>query len=120
MELKEQAGDQDLFDVMNREKRKKKRMAKKAEKSSRKLEKPTDVFDFINAKLLKGKKGKSTHLFFEDFEKIMKLERSRPNYDKSYIRCEKFFENLIERSDQGFRPWLRFREYPRTEARNEE
>ncbi|ESP04471.1 hypothetical protein LOTGIDRAFT_170716 [Lottia gigantea] len=57
MELKEQAGDQDLFDVMKKTKKKK---VKKSGTGSSSLgirpTKSTDVFDFINKKL-RGKKG---------------------------------------------------------------
>ena len=59
MELKEQAGDKDLYDVM----KKKRKHQRKAEKStanpyvSKKSSEQINVFDFINKKL-KGKKGK--------------------------------------------------------------
>ena len=58
MELKERAGDKDLYDVM----KKKRKRQYKAEKSmakqyvAKKSSEQTNVFDFINKKL-KGKKG---------------------------------------------------------------
>ena len=58
MELKEQAGDKDLYDVMKKKRKRQckteKSMAKQyvAKKSSEQI----NVFDFINKKL-KGKKG---------------------------------------------------------------
>ena len=60
MELKEQAGDKDLYDVM----KKKRKQQRKTEKSmakeyvAKKSSGQINVFDFINKKL-KGKKGMS-------------------------------------------------------------
>ena len=63
MELKEQAGDKDLYDVMKKkqkhQRKSEKSMAKQhtVKKSSGKI----NVFDFINKKL-KGKKGENVNL----------------------------------------------------------
>lgn len=56
MELKELAGEQDLFDVMKRLEKKKKQQEKKEAKKSQKPKEKINVFDFINKKL-GGKKG---------------------------------------------------------------
>ncbi|XP_071097176.1 zinc finger CCCH-type with G patch domain-containing protein-like [Haliotis cracherodii] len=57
MELKEIAGDQDLFDALKKLKRKKRKEEKKAAAGTPVVrETPPNVFDFINKKL-RGKKG---------------------------------------------------------------
>ncbi|KAK2189070.1 hypothetical protein NP493_115g02039 [Ridgeia piscesae] len=56
MELKTRAGDQDLYDVMKKEKRRKKRDAKHtAPGTTKQTPKPKNVFDFINKKLSRKK-----------------------------------------------------------------
>ena len=59
MELKELAGDRDVFDVLKQQKKgKNKRQISKHNKDGLKPKKaPTDVFEFINKKLC-GKKGR--------------------------------------------------------------
>ena len=59
MELKAIAGDQDLYDVMKKEKKKRRRRdARHTEAGpTKQTAKPKNVFDFINKKLSK-KKGK--------------------------------------------------------------
>ena len=72
MELKERAGDKDLYDVM----KKKRKNQCKAEKSmtkqyvARKSSEQINVFDFINKKL-KGKKG--MYIFIEVHRMFPKL-----------------------------------------------
>ncbi|KAL8612145.1 hypothetical protein ACOMHN_021958 [Nucella lapillus] len=62
MELKELAGDQDLFNAMEKLERRKRKMEKRQAEESRKAasaaddDPPANVFDFINKKLA-GKKG---------------------------------------------------------------
>ena len=65
MELKELAGNQDLFDVMKRIEKKKKMQEKKNEKTYHKSKssEKTDVFDFINHRLA-NKKGKLACFFY--------------------------------------------------------
>ncbi len=59
MELKEQAGDKDLYDVLKKKKKIQKKTDAKSAKNyaSMKAKEKINVFDFINKKL-KGKKGK--------------------------------------------------------------
>lgn len=59
MELKEIAGERNLFDVMEKLEKRKKKLEAKAlkEKEKPQVEKRSNVFDFINKKL-SGKKGK--------------------------------------------------------------
>ncbi|KAK6195206.1 hypothetical protein SNE40_000680 [Patella caerulea] len=61
MELKEIAGDQDLFDAMKKLKKKTKKTEDK-NRQPKQTSQPTDMFDFINKKL-RGKKGER-HCFF--------------------------------------------------------
>jgi len=62
MELKTRAGDQDLYDVMKKEKRRKKRDAKHtAPGTTKQTPKPKNVFDFINKKLSR-KKGTQSEI----------------------------------------------------------
>ena len=69
MELKEQAGDKDLYDVLKKKKKTQKKNDTKSAKTyaSMKAKEKVNVFDFINKKL-KGKKGKLFHLtvFFKN------------------------------------------------------
>jgi hypothetical protein len=55
MELKELAGERDMFDVMKKEERKKKKQEKKLQKQPDRQYVP-NLFDIINRKL-HGKKG---------------------------------------------------------------
>ena len=72
MELKERAGDKDLYDVM----KKRRKHQCKAEKSmakqyvAKKSSEQINVFDFINRKL-KGKKG--MNIFIEVQKKFSKI-----------------------------------------------
>ena len=70
MELKELAGDRDMFDVLKQHKKgKNKRQITKHSKSDLKPKKaPTDVFEFINKKLC-GKKGR-LQFFFHVIESL--------------------------------------------------
>ncbi|XP_067662234.1 zinc finger CCCH-type with G patch domain-containing protein-like isoform X1 [Haliotis asinina] len=62
MELKEIAGDQDLFDALKKLKRKKRKEERKAASSNPVVrDTPPNVFDFINKKL-RGKKGNLSEL----------------------------------------------------------
>ena len=56
MELKEQAGDKDLYDIMKKRKHKQKKIDDKAAKDYQ-MPKGLNVFEVINKKL-GGKKGK--------------------------------------------------------------
>lgn len=61
MALKQIAGNRDMFDVMKKEEKKKKKHAEKLEKQYHKAKELPNVFDFINKKL-HGKKGKLSEL----------------------------------------------------------
>lgn len=68
MELKELAGDQDLFDVLKKQKKGKHKSKVPKQKIVSK-QSPTDVFEFINKKL-SGKKGISYTLFFKSYKTL--------------------------------------------------
>ncbi len=58
MELKEQTGDENLYDVMKKKQKRQKKLEKSAAKKSltENMSKRKNVFEFINKKL-KGNKG---------------------------------------------------------------
>ena len=58
MELKERAGNQDLYDVMKKRKRKRKTQPANTQQPAKR--KPKSVFDFINRKLGKTKGMRTT------------------------------------------------------------
>ena len=66
MELKEKAGDRDLYDVMKKQRRKQKKINNSAAKGYTKVKPDShEVFDFINAKLgnKKGNNGVYRNFF---------------------------------------------------------
>ena len=65
MELKEVAGNRDLYDVMKKQKRKQKKVDAKA---SQNYEEKTNVFDFINKKL--GNNTKGCHMKYSFFSSV--------------------------------------------------
>ncbi|XP_013410712.1 zinc finger CCCH-type with G patch domain-containing protein [Lingula anatina] len=94
MELQEKAGDQSLFDVMKKERKKQKKIEEKL-KTDYKKEAAPNVFDFINKKL-GGKKG--------DIHSLLPSQRhgsrtSKDSSKKTHIN-EK---DLHQKSDQGMR-----------------
>ena len=50
MELKERAGDQDLFDVLKKKRKKQKKLEQKVANAEKKV-KPPNVFEFLNKKI---------------------------------------------------------------------
>ena len=63
MELKEQAGDKDLYDVMKKERRKHKgQEGKLTAQYDKTVRRERSTFDFINKKLCGNKKGQGSYL----------------------------------------------------------
>ena len=76
MELKEKAGNQDLFDVLKKEKRRQRKLqAKKTSQNKKTPQDKTDVFGFINKKL-HGKRGRTCLFLFN----VLALLLSTLNY----------------------------------------
>ncbi|XP_052092746.1 zinc finger CCCH-type with G patch domain-containing protein-like [Mytilus californianus] len=76
MELKELAGDQDLFDVLKKQQKGKNKSKVPKQKTVSK-QNPTDVFEFINKKL-SGKKGDIKELIPDHHVHINHKKRSEP------------------------------------------
>ncbi len=66
MELKELAGDRDLYDVLKKKQKKQQKVEKTAAKKyvAKTAAERVNVFDFINKKL-KGKKGRRINFCFQ-------------------------------------------------------